>query len=143
MASGDVKFTVTYRGVNELRAKLRSSEEWIGAPYRESFQTMGQVGLQSVQAGAPIGTTGRTVNNVVPVVSKARIPRFVRIEERAQNRRMAYPRVLEFSPYAQNRYKKGRNKHRYWMKKAIERVVPVFEHLLDKAADGVERNWAQ
>jgi hypothetical protein len=143
MASGDVKFAVTYRGYNELRTKLRTSDEWVGEPYRRSFQAMGQIGAESVQAGAPIGSTGRTVNEVRPVVSKAKIPRFVRIEERAMNRGMAYPRILEFSPWAQNRYRKGRNRHRLWMKKAIQRVVPVYERLLEMAGDAVEQAWAQ
>lgn len=149
MASGDVKFKVTYSGYNELRAKLRDHEEWMGPPYRTAMRSISEVGATSVRAAAPIGPgrraypPGQTVANVRPVVSKAKIPRFARVDETARHGGMAYPRILEFSPYAQSRYKKGTNKHRLWMRNAIQRVVPIFERLLDQAAEGVEKAWAE
>jgi len=143
MATGDVRFKVTETGYNELRAKIKNRED-LFQPYQGGMKRIGEVGAQSVTAGAPIGPSGRTVNNVRAVASKAKIPRFVRVEETAKSDAgFPYPRTLEFSPFANSRYKKGTNRRRLWMRLAIERVVPAFDQIFEKTADEVERRWAE
>lgn len=139
---GDIRYVVTERGYDSLHRKVKDHNGLFGPPHTTAMNQIGQVGSTSARAAAPIGSTGKTVARIRPYVAKQPIPNKVRIVESARSRAgFGYPRVLEFSPFAQSRYRKGTNRYRLWMKRAIDRIHPLIDAAFKSAADGVERIW--
>jgi hypothetical protein len=140
-----IRFKLQVEGLQELRQLLRG-DELLREPYKDAMNTIADTARAGVRAAAPVGLTGRTREAVRAIVSAARIPLWVRVEDKVlvrtkQGRAVNYPRLLEFSPFAQNRYRKGASRHKGWKKDAITRLEGRINAIFQAARVDVENRW--
>lgn len=144
---GSLKFSVSVAGFKEMDRKLKTAfddgDSLLAEPWRDALDNMGKLGEQSAIAGAPLGPSGRTIARMGYRVQKAAMPRYVVVKTTAKSSRgYPYPRLQEYSPFAQSRYRKGQNRNRNWFFKAIQRIFPTVETRLQQTAREIEAKWA-
>ncbi len=136
------RFSVDMVGWTETLKKLRPAEDLYAEPWRHAVEAMTDVGYQSGVSAAPIGLTGQTNLRMQKKVQKAKVPRWGVVKTTATRGGFCYPRITNFSPYAQSRYHTGSNTNRYWFTNALKRVEQAMEGILNKAGSEIETLWS-
>lgn len=140
---GGFKFTVETRGFRETIKRLNPPEDLYAEPWRHAVEEMTDVGYQSSLSAAPIGLSSQTNLRMAKKVQKIKVPRWGVVKTTATRGGFAYPRITNFSPYAQSRYHTGVNPHRYWFTNALKRVDQAMSGILDKAGSAIEALWTK
>ncbi len=146
-----MKVDVHLVGFKETIALLKGNE-LIREPWTRAMTQIGQSGAAALRAGAP-RASGQTGDRATYRVQAKPIPNYTVIRTTAVRDRFSYPRVQEFSPYAYQGRKRGRNgrripprgvnRNRGWFTKIMKNLEPTWARLLDKAADEMEKIWSR
>ena len=137
--AGALKVSIALRGFKET-ARLLKTEELAGPPWRSFMEQIGQLGADSIRAGAPM-RSGLTVNRTGHKVQRTPLPRYTIMRTAATRKGYPYPRLTTFSPYAQSRYKKGTNPNKGWFERAIDRVEHGIAAFAQRTVDEIARRW--
>lgn len=135
-----VKFTIETHGFREAIRKLDAPEDLIGTPLGAALEEIAAFG-EAVGISMAPERGGRTRRAFQKKVSKQKVPLWAVVKTTAKKNGFAYPRVVNYSPFAQNRYKKGVNVHRYWFDNAMNRARAIMERVLNKAVDEIVDRW--
>lgn len=147
--AGEFRVSVTLSGWRELAEHLKPPEDLYADPWRQAVEEMAEVGYTAALARAPIGEEprgnyrpGQTALRMQKKMQRRKVPNWAVVKTTANRNGYPYPRLTNFSPYAQSRYRTGTNVHRYWFTNAIKRVDQALSGILQKAGDEIERRWA-
>lgn len=142
--------TVQLDGWRELAQRARA-DELIAPPWRDALEEVGQLLEQGAIAGAPIGTTGQLVMRMFHRVQRRPMPGYVVVGTKARRQRYAYPRFVNYSSTASRVRPLTRagvprrarpNPNLRWLERAIARVWPRVNQVLERAARRIEARWA-
>ena len=135
-----MRFIVKVTGFKELRQKLKR-EELLGPPWRSAMEEIGSIGADAVRAAAPT-RSGLTASKTGFRVQKGATPFWTVVATKAKRKGFPYPRITNFSPYANSRYHKGVNPNRGWFTNATNRARAALGAVLNRAADEIQRRWS-
>lgn len=142
MAGDAVKFSVETKGFKEALKKLEPPSNIYAEPLRNAWNEIAEFG-ESVGIQAAPQESGRTVGAFQKKVSKQKVPLWAVVKTTAKRNGFAYPRVVNYSPYAQSRYKKGVNIHRYWFDNAMNRARAIMGRVFERALVEMQTGWEE
>lgn len=140
MPSNAVKFTVTTHGFREAIRKLDPPSDLYAEPFRDAWNEVAEFGEAAAISAAPMGGGG-TIGAMQKKVSKSKVPLWAVVKTTAKRNGFAYPRVVNYSPFANSRYRTGTNPHRYWFDNAANRARAIMGRVFDKALDEMAKRW--
>ena len=140
MAGSAVKFSVETHGFREALKKLSPPSDLYGEPVRHAWEEIAEFGESAGISAAPF-EGGGTIAGFQKKVSKSKVPLWAVVKTTAKRDGFAYPRVVNYSPFAQSRYRKGVNVHRYWFDNAMNRARAIMGRVFDRALVEIVTRW--
>jgi hypothetical protein len=142
MASSAVKFTVTTHGFKEALRKLDPPSQLYAEPLKSAWTDIAEFGESAAISLAPMDRGG-TIAAMQHKVSKSKVPLWAVVKTTAKRNGFAYPRVTNYSPFAQSRYRKGANPNRYWFDNAMNRARAHMGRIFDRALVEMQTRWEE
>lgn len=125
------KYRIEVKGLKEIQHKLEDSE-LLKDTWQKGMEAVGVIGEQFAITFAPM-KSGRTIAKMSHRVQKKPVPLYAIVKTTARsNRGYSYPRLHEYS---------RRSPHYGWMYRAMVASKGLWEGVLSKTADDIERKW--
>lgn len=141
MPNDAIKVSVEVKGFKQMRKLLTPPSNLYGEPVREAMEEIAEFGESAAISLAPRGFSGQTIARMSRKVQRKPVPLWAVVKTTAKRDGFAYPRVVNYSPYAQSRYRTGVNRNRYWFDNAMNRARSVMGRILEKAGEEMARRW--
>lgn len=142
MPSSAIKVSVQTKGFKEALRKLDPPSQLYAEPLRHGWTEIAEFGEAAGISAAP-QAGGGTIASFQHKVSKSKIPLWAVVKTTAKRNGFAYPRVVNYSPFAQSRYKKGTNTHQHWFDNAMNRTRAIMTRVFDRALVEMQTAWEQ
>ena len=128
------KILFEWHDLKDIKRKL-DEDHLLAEPLRTFLRDVGELAESFAIAHAPM-RTGLLINKMMFKVQRKPLPLYVVIKTTARNPRnqYRYPRRLEYDK---------RSRHYGWFLKAITASTQSWAALMDRAAKGVEEQWAR
>jgi hypothetical protein len=138
-----VKFSVEVSGFKQMMKRLKPAEDLYAEPVQGAMNDIADLGEALGIRAAPL-KSGRTIGGFERKVQKKKVPLWAVVKTTAKDKHgFAFTRVVNYSPFAQSRYRKGVNRHRNWFDNAMNQARGAMGKILEKAGDEIERRWTQ